>query len=132
MHTGDVHTYLQTHPRTNRLSLLIGITAGLTFLHSFAPPIIHGDMKPVNILIDVSGEPRIADFGLSKLKGEITSFSTMGGGGRGERTKAPGTTRYMAPELFGTQLSVTLESDVWAWGMSALVCLPNLLPCKSN
>ncbi len=67
--------------------------------------------------MDSRGHPRIADFGLSKLKGEITSLTT-------NTSKAPGTTRYMSPELFGIQLTVTLESDVWAWGMTALVNLP--------
>ena len=68
-----------------------------------------------NILIDSRGNPRLSDFGLSQHKGHITSNSTG-------RTSAPGTLRWMAPELLrGEQTSVTFEADVWAYAMTSLV-----------
>jgi serine/threonine protein kinase len=58
-----------------RLQLALDIAAGLAYLHSLSPPIIHRDIKSPNILLNISlfshanGEPRpiakIADFGLS-------------------------------------------------------------------
>ena len=52
-------------PWSRCLELLQGIVAGAEFLHSYTPPIIHGDMKPSNIMISAAGVPKLADFGTS-------------------------------------------------------------------
>ena len=53
--------------------------------------IIHGDIKPHNILIERETErPLISDFGLADLKGTYSTDSLTGVGG---------TLAYMAPEL---------------------------------
>ena len=38
---------------------------GLAYLH---PSVVHRDLKPQNILLDVSGRAKIADFGISRVK----------------------------------------------------------------
>ncbi|RZF32245.1 hypothetical protein LSTR_LSTR016460 [Laodelphax striatellus] len=40
---------------------------GLQYLHSCTPAIIHGNLKPTNILIDSKQTVRLADFGLHKM-----------------------------------------------------------------
>lgn len=52
-------------PWSRCLELLQGVVAGAEFLHSYTPPIIHGDLKGSNILISAAGAPKIADFGTS-------------------------------------------------------------------
>ena len=42
------------------------ILQALAFAHS--RQVIHRDLKPANILLDSSGAPKLADFGISKLK----------------------------------------------------------------
>jgi serine/threonine protein kinase len=51
-----------------RFSIIIDIAKGIQYLHSCDPPIIHGDIKPSNILLDHSFSAKIADFGLARLK----------------------------------------------------------------
>ncbi|CAL5209597.1 unnamed protein product [Lathyrus oleraceus] len=56
-----------------RFSIILEIAKGIQYLHSCDPPIIHGDIKPSNILLDHSFSAKIADFGLARLK-TLSSF----------------------------------------------------------
>lgn len=42
--------------------------AGLNFLHCSNEPIIHGNLKPSNIFVDLNGAVRIAEFGMHKVE----------------------------------------------------------------
>lgn len=54
-----------------RLSIAIDIAKGIEYLHHYCdPPIIHGDIKPSNILLDHNFNAKIGDFGLARLKPE--------------------------------------------------------------
>lgn len=56
---------------TKRFSIALDVAKGLEYLHHFCdPPIIHGDVKPSNILLDADFNAKIGDFGLAKLKSE--------------------------------------------------------------
>lgn len=49
-------------------NIVIGIARGLEYLHNGCNTrIVHFDIKPQNILLDLDFCPRIADFGLAKL-----------------------------------------------------------------
>ncbi|XP_047983038.1 receptor-like serine/threonine-protein kinase At2g45590 [Salvia hispanica] len=51
-----------------RFSIILSIAKGLDYLHfSCDPPIIHGDIKPSNILLDSNFDAKIADFGLAQV-----------------------------------------------------------------
>ncbi len=64
------------------------ILTGLEFLHDHR--ILHRDLKPLNILVDVEGHMRLADFGMSRVLNENeTTFLT----------NAKGTKDWMAPEV---------------------------------
>ncbi|KAJ4727078.1 Kinase family protein [Melia azedarach] len=54
-----------------RFEIAIDIAKGLEYLHhSCDPPVIHGDIKPSNILLDGDFNAKIGDFGLARLKTE--------------------------------------------------------------
>ncbi|XP_010272626.1 PREDICTED: receptor-like serine/threonine-protein kinase At2g45590 [Nelumbo nucifera] len=57
-----------------RFLIAMDIAKGLEFLHTVCdPPVIHGDIKPSNILLDCFFSAKIADFGLARLKAEEVS-----------------------------------------------------------
>jgi serine/threonine protein kinase len=69
-----------------------------------------------NIFVSNSGTLRIGDFGLSRMMSEEEVWLT-------KASHAAGTFRWMAPELLdGSVRRVTKESDIYAFGMTALVC----------
>ena len=51
-----------------RLLMILDISQGVRFLHSFNPQVIHGDLKAQNILVDSKFRAKVADFGLSQKK----------------------------------------------------------------
>lgn len=62
--------------------MLRDIASGMVFLHSRRPPIVHGDLRSPNLLLDLTidrDRPRyhvkIADFGLARMLGPTSSIT---------------------------------------------------------
>ncbi len=95
-----------------RASLVYCLDA-LSFLHTNG--VIHGDVKPSNMLVDVQGRVKLGDFGLARR-----ASSQQG-------SLLKGTTKYMAPEMVSDQFGpVGPASDLYSVGFSAyeLMCGP--------
>lgn len=43
------------------------IVKGLSALHLYNPSIVHGNLKPANVLIDEEGVLKLAEFGIYKV-----------------------------------------------------------------
>ncbi|KFK29043.1 hypothetical protein AALP_AA7G081200 [Arabis alpina] len=73
---------------SRRFLVAINIAEGIEYLHGLEPPVIHGDIKPSNILLDRFFSAKIADFGLARLKSEqveivVAALELNGDGGGG-------------------------------------------------
>ncbi|XP_033146073.1 receptor-like serine/threonine-protein kinase At2g45590 isoform X6 [Brassica rapa] len=63
-----------------RFEIAIDVAKGIEFLHHRCDPaIIHGDVKPSNVLLDSDFKAKIGDFGLARVKSE--SLALVSGGG---------------------------------------------------
>ncbi|XP_042390497.1 receptor-like serine/threonine-protein kinase At2g45590 isoform X2 [Zingiber officinale] len=57
-----------------RFAVVLDVARGLHFLHAICdPPVIHGDIKPSNILLDSRLSAKIADFGLARLRSAVSA-----------------------------------------------------------
>ncbi|KAI1347436.1 kinase-like domain-containing protein [Xylaria sp. FL0043] len=83
------------------------ILDALQFVHAQAPAIVHGDVKPGNILCQ-GGHFVLADFGLAHVEGRL----------RGRY----GTKWFMAPEL-GRDDNRTTKVDIFGLGVTIVECL---------
>ncbi|KAL5229957.1 hypothetical protein ABZP36_028733 [Zizania latifolia] len=54
---------------TKRLAVIRDVARALAFLHAECqPPVLHGDLKPSNVLLDADFRAKLADFGLARFK----------------------------------------------------------------
>lgn len=92
----------------HRLSVAAGVARGLEYLHEVvAPPIVHGCVKPSNVLIDVKLCARVCDFGLSFLAPE----------------ERQGLVGYVDEEYWVDKKGASKESDMYGFGVVLLELL---------
>ncbi|PVF94261.1 kinase-like protein [Serendipita vermifera] len=99
---------------SQRLGLFYDVVKGLEYLHNFNPVVVHGDLKPLNVLVTPEGVGQICDFGLTRLiqEEETTGLTTT--------TAHAGTARYLAYELVvkmgDPEALPTTATDIYALG----------------
>jgi serine/threonine protein kinase len=122
---GSLHHLL--HVRRLRLPLLhaanmcLQLADGVMYLHSQTPTVVHRDLKSLNVVLDLSLNIKICDFGLTEPM-ERTHITKKNNGG---------SPRYMAPELFDSKTKITEKIDVWAMGCIFIEVCGGPLPYDS-
>ncbi|XP_045669457.1 receptor-interacting serine/threonine-protein kinase 4 [Ursus americanus] len=118
METGSLEKLLAAEPLPwdLRFRIIHETAVGMNFLHCMAPPLLHLDLKPANILLDAHYHVKISDFGLAKCNGLSHSHDLSMDG-------LFGTIAYLPPErireksrLFDTKHDVYSFAIV-IWGV---------------
>lgn len=93
--------------------------------HAHQKGVIHRDLKPGNILVDESAQPKVLDFGVARATGaDVELVTTQTGLGQ-----FMGTVPYMSPEqVTGDPTKLDTRSDVYALGVILHELLVGVLP----
>jgi len=125
--------YAEVHQLNTRQKLLLMVKICEAVHHAHQRGLIHRDLKPGNILVDETGQPKILDFGVARVKEadvqEGDSQPTMQTG----LGQLVGTLAYMSPEqVLGDPLEVDTRSDVYALGVILYELLSGRMPYEVN
>ncbi|KAG8940436.1 hypothetical protein FRC04_005263 [Tulasnella sp. 424] len=111
---GNLREYIKRNPEladVKKLELLRDAAQGLSHLHSLEPPIIHGDIKPDNVMVTNDIRGVLCDFGISRVMTSLGMHTGLTTAGQGA-----GTAGYQAKELYEEDSRPTPMSDVYAFG----------------
>ena len=103
------------------LALVPKICDALQFAHNEG--VLHRDVKPENILLDLRGRVKMADFGIAKLVGDCVPEATLTASGQ-----TVGTPHYMAPEQWEHPQEVDQRADIYSLGVVFYEMLTGELP----
>ncbi|CAG9856529.1 unnamed protein product [Phyllotreta striolata] len=129
MSGGSLDSRLRTnHPSMalnwpSRLNIAVGVARGLQFLHTnmiHNKPLVHGDIKSANILLDPNNQPRIGDFGLAR-EGPQSHYTYI------RVSKIQGTKPYL-PEEFLRARKFSTKVDTYSFGVVLFEIATSLPP----
>ncbi|KAG8899556.1 hypothetical protein FRC00_001291, partial [Tulasnella sp. 408] len=117
---GNVRKFLQSAAWAlqHRISLLWDIATGVEYLHTYRPPIIHGDLKSLNVIVNEEGHAEIIDFGSARFAEYLDDEPTF-------------SLRWASPEILAEN-SISLASDIWALGWTFWEILTGKLPHEND
>ena len=108
-------------PLSRALEVTVQVCEALQFAHDRG--VIHRDIKPTNILLDVWGRVRVADFGLAKLA-ESSHQTTK----QVRSAMLMGTPGYTAPEQRHGDKDMNHRADIFSLGVTLYEMLTGHLP----
>jgi serine/threonine protein kinase len=127
-HEQDLKQCMDKHfrdgmPGTLIKTCIMQILRGVAYCHS--KRVLHRDLKPQNVLIDVSGRVKLADFGLARVLQNLNPQ---------HYTHEVVTLWYRAPELLLGKREYSMSVDTWSIGciFAELCCRKPLFPGDSE
>jgi serine/threonine-protein kinase len=118
---GNLSRHLDRYLSDPEATARMMATVARTIDHAHCQGMVHRDLKPSNILIDESGQPLIADFGLVKRAGDGSSLTSSG--------VLLGTPAYMAPEQASGNEAAP-AADIYSLGAMLYQCLTGRAPFR--
>ncbi|XP_023189833.1 interleukin-1 receptor-associated kinase 1 isoform X3 [Xiphophorus maculatus] len=109
----------------DRVSIIEGAAAALQFLHrppSRQEPLIHGDVKSSNILLDQHLVPKLSDFGLARYVPQNSAGCSTQTASVGKTTTVRGTLAYL-PDEYVRRGELCTAVDVYSYGVVLLEVL---------
>ncbi|CEL61426.1 putative serine/threonine-protein kinase WNK4 OS=Arabidopsis thaliana GN=WNK4 PE=1 SV=1 [Rhizoctonia solani AG-1 IB] len=116
--------YLEDHIN-RRKSMISEVVAGISYLHSHDPPVVHGCICMDKLFVDAHGRTKIGEFGLSNMIEEFGLFAPS--------ISQVSRTRWLSPELLDVDSEEhapipTVASDLWALGCTLFELMSGKLP----
>uniref|UniRef100_A0A7N0UY32 Protein kinase domain-containing protein n=1 Tax=Kalanchoe fedtschenkoi TaxID=63787 RepID=A0A7N0UY32_KALFE len=113
-----------------RFDIAKDIVHGIHFLHHLCdPPVIHGDIKPSNILLDCGFRAKISDFGLAKVKNDddshVVEVVEEDGGAANPYSNPADETTKIGEGIREDNLSMMEETQSVVTGIEEEVCEGN-------
>lgn len=118
LENGSLAARLNGSPLTPIDAVRIATRVSQALVHAHGSGILHCDLKPANILLDQDFEPRLCDFGQSRLADE--------------NSHALGTLYYMAPEQADLKAVPDARWDVYALGALVYHMLTGSPPFRTD
>ncbi|MHC4101063.1 MAG: WD40 repeat domain-containing serine/threonine protein kinase [Planctomycetota bacterium] len=110
-------------PTRDRLELFACVCDAVH--HGHQRGVIHRDLKPGNIVVDASGQPKVIDFGVARATDADMTIASL----HTDVGQLVGTLRYMSPEQCeGDSGEIDVRSDVYALGVVLYELLSGQLP----
>ena len=101
------------------LRIMCDVARGMTYLHSAKPaPILHRDLKSLNILVDANWRGKVADFGMTRIQEEGATMTQCG------------SPLWMAPEMI-RNTAYDEKSDVYSFGICLWEVYMRKIPYRS-
>ena len=96
----------------------VGVQLAGALAHAHAHGVVHRDLKSANVMLTLSGDVKVVDFGLAKrvAGSEMTEATTAAPASLTQSGMILGTLAYMSPEQFRGE-PADARSDVWALGV---------------